>query len=273
MLFHYESVSVGLRVEAFVHVFLGHPFCWWVILIVVSHDLFYMYGIRYSVSPFLSILLTLSPLSWWVYLKICLLLLPFPKNVAFNFVFFLVYVTFIFIQMFVISFVLLTLGLICSSLCSPSPSWITALSWWRAFLHKSVKLQANPCWAMQDRWVIVEGSDKTWSTGEGNDLWPHPELAPPQSTLPGVHNHGGISSKEHRPGNAIVTTLPQSQSAQQPYMFSWTSWHPEWVTDCSCRGSREGSRQWWKWPEDVLELWGLLSFRHQSTRICLPVQQ
>ena len=25
-----------------------------------------------------------------------------------------------------------------------------------------------PCRATQDRWVIVERSDKTWSTGEGN---------------------------------------------------------------------------------------------------------
>ena len=25
-----------------------------------------------------------------------------------------------------------------------------------------------PCRATQDRWLIVEGSDKTWSTGEGN---------------------------------------------------------------------------------------------------------
>ena len=26
-----------------------------------------------------------------------------------------------------------------------------------------------PCRATQDRWVMVESSDKTWSTGEGND--------------------------------------------------------------------------------------------------------
>ena len=25
-----------------------------------------------------------------------------------------------------------------------------------------------PCWATQDRWVMVESSEKTWSTGEGN---------------------------------------------------------------------------------------------------------
>ena len=31
-----------------------------------------------------------------------------------------------------------------------------------------MKLQAMPCRATQDRWVMVESSDKMWSTGEGN---------------------------------------------------------------------------------------------------------
>ena len=25
------------------------------------------------------------------------------------------------------------------------------------------------CWAIQDRWVMVESSDRMWSTGEGSD--------------------------------------------------------------------------------------------------------
>ena len=31
-----------------------------------------------------------------------------------------------------------------------------------------MKLLAMPCRATQDRWVMVESSDKMWSTGEGN---------------------------------------------------------------------------------------------------------
>ena len=31
-----------------------------------------------------------------------------------------------------------------------------------------MKLIAMPCKATQDEWVMVESSDKTWSTGEGN---------------------------------------------------------------------------------------------------------
>ena len=31
-----------------------------------------------------------------------------------------------------------------------------------------MKLQAMPCRATQDRYIVVESSDKIWSTGEGN---------------------------------------------------------------------------------------------------------
>ena len=40
-------------------------------------------------------------------------------------------------------------------------TWITALC-------NSVKLWDTPCRATQDIWVMVESSDKMWSTGEGN---------------------------------------------------------------------------------------------------------
>ena len=40
--------------------------------------------------------------------------------------------------------------------------------WWRG-LCNSMKLWARWCRATQDGWVIVESSDKTWSTDGGND--------------------------------------------------------------------------------------------------------
>ena len=39
---------------------------------------------------------------------------------------------------------------------------------WTTALSNSVKLWAMLCRATQDGWVMVESSDKTWSTGEGN---------------------------------------------------------------------------------------------------------
>ena len=48
-----------------------------------------------------------------------------------------------------------------------TPSWTTALSWQRG-LCNSMKLWAMLCRATQDGCVMVESSDKTWSTGGGN---------------------------------------------------------------------------------------------------------
>ena len=48
-----------------------------------------------------------------------------------------------------------------------TPLRITALSWQRG-LCNSMKLWIMPCRAIQDRQLIVETSDKMWSTGEGN---------------------------------------------------------------------------------------------------------
>ena len=49
----------------------------------------------------------------------------------------------------------------------PSSSWITAMSWWRD-LHTSKKQWAMLCRDTQDEQVIVESSDKTWSSAEEN---------------------------------------------------------------------------------------------------------
>ena len=40
---------------------------------------------------------------------------------------------------------------------------------WTTALSNSKKLGAMLCRATQDGWVMVESSDKTWSTGEVND--------------------------------------------------------------------------------------------------------
>ena len=44
---------------------------------------------------------------------------------------------------------------------------LTKLITWTIALCNSMKIWAMPCWATQDRWVMVESSGKTWSTGEG----------------------------------------------------------------------------------------------------------
>ena len=50
----------------------------------------------------------------------------------------------------------------------PNHRKLTKLITWITALSNSVKLWAMPCRATQDGHVMVECSDKTWSTGEGN---------------------------------------------------------------------------------------------------------
>ena len=45
---------------------------------------------------------------------------------------------------------------------------LTNLITWTTALSNSMKLWAMLCRATQDIWVMVESSDKMWSTGEGN---------------------------------------------------------------------------------------------------------
>ena len=45
---------------------------------------------------------------------------------------------------------------------------LTKLITWTTALSNSMKLTAMPCRAIQDGRVMVESSDKMWSTGEGN---------------------------------------------------------------------------------------------------------
>ena len=50
----------------------------------------------------------------------------------------------------------------------PSQVNLTKLITWTTALSNSMKLWVMPCRATQDGQVMVESSDKTWSTGEGN---------------------------------------------------------------------------------------------------------
>ena len=50
---------------------------------------------------------------------------------------------------------------------SKSQKKLIKLITWTTALYNSKKPSAMPCRATQDRWVMVESSDKTWSTGEG----------------------------------------------------------------------------------------------------------
>ena len=77
----------------------------------------------------------------------------------------------------------------------PQSQKLIKLITWTTALSNSMKLWAMPCRTNQDGWVMVESSDKMWSTGQGmanysstfalrspwrvwkgKKIWPHPSL-------------------------------------------------------------------------------------------------
>ena len=53
--------------------------------------------------------------------------------------------------------------------CTHNHRKVTTLITWTTSLSNSMKLLAMRCRATQDKQVMAESSDKTWSIGEGND--------------------------------------------------------------------------------------------------------
>ena len=61
---------------------------------------------------------------------------------------------------------------------------LTKLITWITAFFKFVNLWATLCRATQDGWVMVESSDKTWSTGEGNSKpLQHPYFENPMNSM------------------------------------------------------------------------------------------
>ena len=77
-------------------------------------------------------------------------------------------------------------------------------------LSNLMKLWATPCRATQDGWVMVESSDKTWSTGEGNGKpLQYPCLENP------------MISKKRQKDMSLKDELPRSVGAQYTTGEEW----------------------------------------------------
>ena len=87
---------------------------------------------------------------------------------------------------------------------------LTNLITWTTALSNSMKLWAIPCRATQDEWVIVESSDKTWSTGEGNGK-------PLQYSC--LENP--INSMKRQKDRTLKDELPRSVGAQNATGNQW----------------------------------------------------
>ena len=71
-------------------------------------------------------------------------------------------------------------------------------------------LWAMPCRAMQDGWVMVESSHKTWSTGEGNGKPLH------YSCL-----ENPMNSMKRKKGMTLKDEIPRSAGAQYATGEEW----------------------------------------------------
>ena len=77
-------------------------------------------------------------------------------------------------------------------------------------MSNSVKLRAMLCGATQDRWVMVESSDKTWSTGEGNG-----------KPLKNSCLENSMNSMKRQKDRTLKDELPRSVGAQYATGEEW----------------------------------------------------
>ena len=66
--------------------------------------------------------------------------------------------------------------------------------------------------AIQDRWVMMEGSDTEWSTGEGNG-----------KPLQYSYHENPMNSKKRQKDKTLKEELPRLVGAQQATGYQWTN--------------------------------------------------
>ena len=87
---------------------------------------------------------------------------------------------------------------------------LTKLITWTTTLPNSMKLWAMLCRTTQDEWVMVESSDKMWSTGEGNGK-------PLQYSC----HENPMNSMKRQKDRTLQDELPRSVSAQYTMEDQW----------------------------------------------------
>ena len=96
-----------------------------------------------------------------------------------------------------------------ADIVNPNYRKLANLITWTTALSNSMKLWAMLCRATQDRWVMVESSDKTWSTGEGKGK-------PLQHCF-----ENPMNSMKRQKDRTVKDELPRSVSAQKATGEEW----------------------------------------------------
>ena len=105
-------------------------------------------------------------------------------------------------------------------------------------LSNSMKLWAMPCRATQGGWVIVESSDKTWSTGEGNGKpLQYSCLENPMNSLKRERLHKAEQNIKNM-GHSVYTCI---------YLIYTTHWKRPWCWERLMAGGKGDDRGWDDW--------------------------
>ena len=109
--------------------------------------------------------------------------------------------------------------------------------------------------ATQDRWVMVKGSDKTWSTGEGNGK-------PLQYSCP----ENPMNSMKRQKDRTLKDELPRSVGAQYDTGDQWRNnsikneeMEPEWKQHPVVDLTSDGSKVWCCKEKFCIGIWNVRS--------------
>ena len=143
---------------------------------------------------------------------------------------------------------------------------LTNLITWTTALSNSAKLWAMPGRATQDGWVMVESSDKTWSTGKGNGKpLQYPWLENP------------MNSMKRQKGMTLKDELPRSVGAQYATGDQWRNNSRKNQTETKQQhhpvvdviGDRSKVQCCTK--QDCIETWNIRSMKEKWKWSCLVV--
>ena len=109
---------------------------------------------------------------------------------------------------------------------------LTKMITWIIAIWNSMKLWAMPCRATQDRWVMVESSDKTWSTGEEKG-----------ESLQYSYLENPMNSMKRQKDMTLEDKLPRSEGVQYATGEEWRN--------SSRKNEEAGPKQKWCSVVDV----------------------
>ena len=102
-------------------------------------------------------------------------------------------------------------------------------------LSNLMKLWAMPCSATQDGWVMVEDSDKTWSTGEGNG-----------KPLQYSRLENPMNSMKRQKDRTLKDELPRVVGAQYATGEEWRNNSRKWRDRAKAKTTPSCGCNWWR---------------------------